>query len=166
MIPVARAFRHQDTTNGNNQGSRIRRLNHPRVRLQQHVERYHQLLAADEQEENTTNSEEFESDHSNHSESTQHKQDWTKVDSVAYVIILTTAFECFLEGIAFTLTLQDDIVAGFTVLFAMILKLIPQKLGNAIILMQSGLNHFWENVLALAAVSSIYVGKDTYICVP
>ena len=66
--------------------------------------------------------------------------------------------ECFLEGIAFTLTLQDDIVAGFTVLFAMIMKLIPQKLGNAVILMQSGLNHFWESVLNFAAVSAIYIG--------
>ena len=139
-------------------------------------------------------------------------KDWGKVDSVAYVILVTTAFEpwlknkilsfiyflikfkitrtlckftkwntsiqifnvkiylnyghfiifkpklCFLEGIAFTLTLQDDIVAGFTVLFAMIMKLIPQKLGNAVILMQSGLNHFWESVLNFAAASAIYIG--------
>ena len=40
----------------------------------------------------------------------------------------------------------------------MIMKLIPQKLGNAVILMQSGLNHFWESVLNFAAVSAIYIG--------
>lgn len=74
-----------------------------------------------------------------------------------HIVILKPKL-CFLEGIAFTLTLQDDIVAGFTVLFAMIMKLIPQKLGNAVILMQSGLNHFWESVLNFAAASAIYIG--------
>ena len=86
------------------------------------------------------------------------KQDWKQVEAVAWVILITTAFECFIEGIAFTLTLQDDVAAGCTVLLAMILKLIPQKLGNAVILLNSGLNHFWENILALLAVSSIYTG--------
>jgi hypothetical protein len=91
-------------------------------------------------------------------------QDWKHVDSVAWVILLTTAFECLIEGnpmpqivrirvsdigrlslllaqmspfrnfsiknrnnsgMAFTLTLQDDIGAGFSVLFAMLLKMIP-----------------------------------------
>ncbi|CAG5105061.1 Oidioi.mRNA.OKI2018_I69.chr1.g1798.t1.cds [Oikopleura dioica] len=85
-------------------------------------------------------------------------QDWKLIDTDAWVILLTTSFECFIEGMAFTLTLQDDIGAGFSVLFAMLLKMIPQKLGNAVILMQSGLSHFWESVLVLTSVSAIYPG--------
>jgi len=40
----------------------------------------------------------------------------------------------------------------------MIIKLIPQKLGDAVILSKAGLNHFWENVLSLLAVCSVYIG--------
>jgi hypothetical protein len=41
----------------------------------------------------------------------------------------------------------------------MIIKLIPQKLGDAVILSKAGLNHFWENLLSLGAVSFVFVGK-------
>ena len=61
-------------------------------------------------------------------------------------------------GIAFALTIQDAIGAGISILIAMIIKLIPQKLGDAVILSKAGLNHFWENVLSLLAVCSVYIG--------
>ena len=64
---------------------------------------------------------------------------------------------CF-QGIAFALTIQDAIGAGISILIAMIIKLIPQKLGDAVILSKAGLNHFWENVLSLLAVCSVYIG--------
>ena len=174
MIPIAHGFTSNIGTSlaqpdGTRRvSSRIKRLNRPRVSM---VERYHKLLANDESDSNEHSENSSGNDKpdggfgrtefgNSNSKKSVRKQDWSKVDSVAYVILLTTAFECLLEGIAFTLTLQEDIVAGFTVLFAMVLKLIPQKLGNAVILIQSGLNHFWENILALAAVSAIYIGKS------
>ena len=60
---------------------------------------------------------------------------------------------------AFALTLTDELGAGIAILTAMIIKLIPQKLGDAVILSKAGLNHFWENLLSLGAVSFVYVGK-------
>ena len=56
------------------------------------------------------------------------------------------------------MTIQDAIGAGISILIAMIIKLIPQKLGDAVILSKAGLNHFWENVLSLLAVCSVYIG--------
>ena len=35
----------------------------------------------------------------------------------------------------------------------------PQKMGHVVILTSSGLNHFWENILALFAVMTVYIGK-------
>ena len=37
-------------------------------------------------------------------------------------------------------------------------KLVPQKLGDAVILSEAGLNHFWENVLSFLAVLTVYLG--------
>ena len=76
-----------------------------------------------------------------------------KVGSPAWSPIKT-----ILLGIAFALTIQDAIGAGISILIAMIIKLIPQKLGDAVILSKAGLNHFWENVLSLLAVCSVYIG--------
>lgn len=85
-------------------------------------------------------------------------QDWKKVDMVAWILLLCIAFECLIEGIAFALTLSDELGAGIAILAAMIIKLIPQKLGDAVILSKAGLNHFWENVLSLLAVCFVFVG--------
>ena len=60
---------------------------------------------------------------------------------------------------AFALTLTDELGAGIAILTAMIIKLIPQKLGDAVILSKAGLNHFWENLLSLGAVSFVFIGK-------
>jgi zinc transporter ZupT len=62
------------------------------------------------------------------------KQDWKKVDMVAWILLLCISFECLIEGIAFALTLSDELGAGIAILAAMIFKLIPQKLGDAVIL--------------------------------
>merc|ERR1712130_345778 len=43
-------------------------------------------------------------------------------------------------------------------LIGMTFKLMLQKLGHAVILEDTGLNHFWENILALLAVSFVYLG--------
>ena len=53
---------------------------------------------------------------------------------VAWILLLCIAFECLIEGIAFALTLSDELGAGIAILAAMIIKLIPQKLGDAVIL--------------------------------
>ena len=87
-----------------------------------------------------------------------HKQNWNEVDHVAWVLLLTIAIECFIEGIAFSLALQDSFGAGVAVFLAMLIKLVPQKMGHVGFLLSAGLNHFWENVLALLAVMMIYVG--------
>ena len=120
------------------------------------------------------------------------KQDWKKVDMVAWILLLCISIECLIEGIgnghsfaelkeilfiqgrwqslsliiptydpwkAFALTLTDELGAGIAILTAMIIKLIPQKLGDAVILSKAGLNHFWENLLSLGAVSFVFVGK-------
>ena len=71
---------------------------------------------------------------------------------------MTTIVESFIEGIAFTMTLQDDIIAGITVYISMIIKLIPQEIGNAVVLSHAGVNHYWENILTLIAVAFIYIG--------
>ena len=53
---------------------------------------------------------------------------------VAWILLLCISFECLIEGIAFALTLTDELGAGIAILAAMIIKLIPQKLGDAVIL--------------------------------
>ena len=83
------------------------------------------------------------------------KQNWAQVDMVAWILLLCIAFECFVEGIAFALTLRDEVGSGIAILIAMIIKLIPQKFGNAVILTKAGLNHTWENVLSLLSVSFV-----------
>ena len=96
------------------------------------------------------------SDHNEH----DHKQDWGAVDMVAWVLLITISVECFIEGIAFVLVLQDAFGAGVAFLLAMLVKLVPQKLGDAVILSKAGLNHFWENLLSLLAVLVVYLGKQ------
>ena len=72
---------------------------------------------------------------------------------------VSISIESFIEGIAFSLILRtSEFGGGFAILTAMLIKLIPQKLGYSTILIDAGLNHFWENVLSLLAVSSIYLG--------
>jgi len=87
------------------------------------------------------------------------KQDWSKVQTHAWTLLLTIAIKSFIEGIAFVLTLQDSYSAGMAFLVAMIFKLFPLEPGYAIILSDAGLNHFWENLLSTLAVLPIYIGK-------
>ena len=63
-----------------------------------------------------------------------HKQDWTKVKNHAWTLLVTISIKCFIEGIAFVLTLQDSFTAGLAFLVAMIVKLFPLEPGYAIIL--------------------------------
>jgi len=95
-----------------------------------------------------------------HEESHDHhgKQDWSKVQTHAWTLLLTIAIKSFIEGIAFVLTLQDSFSAGLAFLVAMIFKLFPLEPGYAIILSAAGLNHFWENLLSTLAVLPIYLG--------
>jgi len=86
------------------------------------------------------------------------KQDWSKVQTHAWTLLLTIAIKSFIEGIAFVLTLQDSFSAGLAFLVAMIFKLFPLEPGYAIILSDAGLNHFWENLLSTLAVLPIYLG--------
>lgn len=99
-------------------------------------------------------------DHEEHHTGTcgYHKQNWNEVDHVAWVLLLTIAIECLIEGIAFSLALQDSFGAGVAVFLAMLIKLVPQKMGHVGFLLSAGLNHFWENLLALLAVMMIYIG--------
>ena len=87
------------------------------------------------------------------------KQDWSKVQTHAWTLLLTIAIKSFIEGIAFVLTLQDSFSAGLAFLVAMIFKLFPLEPGYAIILCDAGLNHFWENLLSTLAVLPIYIGE-------
>ena len=66
-----------------------------------------------------------------------HKQDWTKVKNHAWTLLVTISIKCFIEGIAFVLTLQDSFTAGLAFLVAMIVKLFPLEPGYAIILRQA-----------------------------
>ena len=66
-----------------------------------------------------------------------HKQDWTKVKNHAWTLLVTISIKCFIEGIAFVLTLQDSFTAGLAFLVAMIVKLFPLEPGYAIILSQA-----------------------------
>ena len=70
------------------------------------------------------------------------KQDWSKVQTHAWTLLLTIAIKSFIEGIAFVLTLQDSYAAGMAFLVAMLFKLFPLEPGYAIILSDAGLNHF------------------------
>ena len=87
-----------------------------------------------------------------------HTQDWSNVDPIAWVILLSISVECLIEGIAYALVLRGEFGGAVAILAAMLAKLIPQKLGYAAILIRAGMTHFWENVLSLIAVSSIYLG--------
>ena len=51
-----------------------------------------------------------------------HKQDWSKVEPVAWVLLITISVECFIEGVAFSLTLQNAFGAGIAFLTAMLIK--------------------------------------------
>ena len=95
----------------------------------------------------------------NESHDPHSKQDWSKVQTHAWTLLLTIAIKSFIEGIAFVLTLQDSFSAGLAFLVAMIFKLFPLEPGYAIILSDAGLNHFWENLLSTLAVLPIYLGK-------
>ena len=87
------------------------------------------------------------------------KQDWSKVQTHAWTLLLTIAIKSFIEGIAFVLTLQDSFSAGLAFLVTMIFKLFPLEPGYAIILSDAGLNHYWETTLSTLAVLPIYLGK-------
>ena len=67
----------------------------------------------------------------------KHPQDWTKVKNHAWTLLVTISIKCFIEGIAFVLTLQDSFTAGLAFLVAMIVKLFPLEPGYAIILSQA-----------------------------
>ena len=67
------------------------------------------------------------------------------------------------KGIAFALILQRAFGAGLTFLLAMLVKLIPQKLGDSVVLTQAGLNHFWESLLTFLVVMPIFLGKPFLI---
>ena len=97
--------------------------------------------------------------HDSDSDDHHGKQDWSKVQTHAWTLLLTIAIKSFIEGIAFVLTLQDSFSAGLAFLVAMIFKLFPLEPGYAIILSDAGLNHFWENLLSTLAVLPIYIGK-------
>ena len=55
-------------------------------------------------------------------EEDHHKQDWSKVEPVAWVLLITISIECFIEGIAFSLTLKNAFGAGIAFLTAMLIK--------------------------------------------
>ena len=63
-----------------------------------------------------------------------------------------------MKGVAFALTIQRAFGAGATFLLAMLIKLVPQKLGDAVVLQQAGLNHFWESILTFLVVLPVFLG--------
>ena len=81
--------------------------------------------------------------------------------SLVILIKSSTDLKKIYLGIAFVLTLQDTFGAGVAILVAMLVKLVPQKVGHAVILTSAGLNHFWENVFATLAVMTVYIGLYT-----
>ena len=50
------------------------------------------------------------------------KQDWAAVDPTAWVILISISVECFIEGIALSLSLRHDFGGGIAVLAAMLTK--------------------------------------------
>jgi len=62
------------------------------------------------------------------------------------------------EGIAFALTTKDNIGSGLALLIAMIVRVIPMKLGYAQILSKSGLSSVQEHVFTTLATSFIIIG--------
>ena len=63
------------------------------------------------------------------------------------------------EGIAFALTAKDNIGSGLAILIAMIVRVIPMKLGYAQILSKSGLSYIQEHLFTTLATSWILIGK-------
>ena len=61
---------------------------------------------------------------------------------------------------AFAIILQRAFGAGLTFLLAMLIKLVPQKLGDSVVLTKAGLNHFWESLLTLLVVLPVFLGKS------
>ena len=55
--------------------------------------------------------------------------------------------------------LQRAFGAGLTFLLAMLIKLVPQKLGDSVVLTKAGLNHFWESLLTFLVVLPVFLGK-------
>ena len=55
----------------------------------------------------------------------------------------------YLEGIAFALTAKDNIGSGLAILIAMIVRVIPMKLGYAQILSKSGLRQGYKLIFIL-----------------
>ena len=49
-------------------------------------------------------------------------QDWSKVDSTAWVILVSISVECLIEGIAFSLILRGKFGGGIAVFTAMVTK--------------------------------------------
>jgi len=54
--------------------------------------------------------------------------------------------------------LQRAFGAGLTFLLAMLIKLVPQKLGDSVVLTKAGLNHFWESLLTFLVVLPVFLG--------
>ena len=82
---------------------------------------YRPLIEEDEDEEETETDFDKASQTSD-KEDGHHKQDWDKVEPVAWVLLITISIECFIEGIAFSLTLQNAFGAGIAFLTAMLIK--------------------------------------------
>ena len=58
--------------------------------------------------------------------------------------------------------LQRAFGAGLTFLLAMLIKLVPQKLGDSVVLTKAGLNHFWESLLTFLVVFPVFLGKSFF----
>ena len=54
--------------------------------------------------------------------STLEKQQWSDVDPVAWVLLISIAIECFIEGIGLGLTVQDQSSTAVSLFAAIILK--------------------------------------------
>ena len=98
-----------------------------------------------------------------------------QVDVVAWIILLTISIECFIglyslahcrvsnyplisEGMAFALTAKDNIGSGIAILIAMIVRVVPMKLGYAQILSKSGLSYLQEHLFTTLATSVVLIG--------
>ena len=59
---------------------------------------------------------------------------------------------------AFALTAKDNIGSGIAILIAMVVRVVPMKLGYAQILSKSGLSYLQEHLFTTLATSVILVG--------
>ena len=59
---------------------------------------------------------------------------------------------------AFALTAKDNIGSGIAILIAMVVRVVPMKLGYAQILSKSGLSYLQEHLFTTLATSVILIG--------